>query len=252
MRNLSKALAGLALLGVFFVSNVSISLAGTGGPTGGGGGGGSVHTGTGLTGNGSSGSPVALQVPVTVAHGGTNGTSASPTTAHNIGASANGQDYVVNLGASPGDINCPAGTDTLIDSATITVPYSGTYEVIFSGWVPTQTGATPPSQIDYKMQMTSNGADTFVGGDTQPAPYLLFANNTWNQEEVNTFTTAGYVGWVDFVDLIAGEIYTPKLLVNPTGQPVTVLLGGFHRWIFQRSDGWSSVVNQTGGVLYNQ
>lgn len=165
-----------------------------------------------------------------------------------------GVDYVINFGASPGDINCPAGVDTLIDSGTITVPYTGVYKMIFRGWVPTQTGATAPSQIDYKIKLTSNGSDVFSPGDTQPPPYLLFPNNTWEQHEINTVeqTSLDPTGFAEMVKLIAGEIYTPAMYVNPTGQPVTVLLGGFHEIIFHSSAGWSTTSAQTGGLIYNQ
>lgn len=97
MRNLSKALAGLALLGVFFIS--SLVIAGTGGPTGGGSGG-TIHVGTGLTGNGSVGSPVALSTPVAVGNGGTSSTASGAVAYSNI---AGGMVANVNL----------AGTDTI-------------------------------------------------------------------------------------------------------------------------------------------
>lgn len=165
-----------------------------------------------------------------------------------------GSAYVVNLGALPGDISCPAGTDTLIDSGTFTVPYTGKYKILFQGWVPTQTGGTAPSQIDYRFKLTSNGVDVFTSGDTQPAPWLLFPNNTWNQEEVNTVqqTALDSTGFAEMVKLIAGEIYTPAFYVNPTGQAVTVLLGGYHEVIILPANDWSNTSGMTGGLIYHR
>lgn len=164
-----------------------------------------------------------------------------------------GSPYVLNLGASPGDINCPAGVDTLIDSGTITVPYTGIYKMVFRGWVPTQTGATAPSQIDYKIKLTSNGQDVFSPGDTQPAPYLLFPNNTWNQHEINTVQQNNLDGtmFAEMIKLVAGVIYTPAMYVNPTGQAVTVLLGGFHEFIFLPTNDWSNTSPMNGGLIYH-